>query len=119
MPMGYFLLAVILSARLFLGSLFEREIIQKLSSKINRAARRNYLGARLRHACIGSALAGRNLSKSVQNQTESLGEAPSGLLISRHAARGNYTTDLSDFTDFSGRTPKGILVFWVALRARN
>ena len=33
----------------------------------------------------------RNLSKSIQNQTESLGEAPAGLLISRHASRGNYS----------------------------
>ena len=75
---------------LYWESLFEREIFQKSDSKSLRFAL-NSLGVRLRHTWAGSALAGRNLSKSIQNQTESLGEAPSGLLISRHAARGNYS----------------------------
>ena len=51
---------------------------------------RNYRGVRAPAARLGLECAThRNFSKSIQNQTESL------------------------------RTPKGILVFWVALRARN
>ena len=45
------------------GSLCEREIIQKLNSKIN------YLVHRTAH--LGECPSGRNLSKSFQNQTES------------------------------------------------
>ena len=65
------------------GSLFEREINQKLRTKINK----KFIGVhRTAHFFLGSRLTARNLTESIQNQTESWGCMPDGILRG-HAAR--------------------------------
>ena len=59
------------------GSLFEREIYQKLSLKIIQKYFRVRRSAHLFLKCPS----GRNLTESIQNQTESLGSTPKGILM--------------------------------------
>jgi len=65
------------------GSLFEREINQKLGLKINQKLIRV---RRTAHFFLGSRLTARNLTESIQNQTKSWGCMPDGILRG-HAAR--------------------------------
>ena len=95
------------------GSLFEREIIefhstfsrhgnaqasltlliwlnekvQKLSSKINQ----KFIGVRRSAHLFLGCPSGRNLTESIQNQTESLGSTPKGILRGRRPSGGNLS----------------------------
>ena len=78
----------------YIGVALRAEINQKLNSKLIalRAEIRSYAYGIL---ILGVALRARNLTKSIQNQTES-GRSPCGTsFISRHASRGNYAKFIS------------------------
>ena len=92
------------------GSLFEREIYQKLSLKI---IQKYFRVRRSAHLFLGCP-SGRNLTESIQNQTESWGSMPDGILMSRRSSSGNYSklkTKLNKILMLmrAGEAPTGLL----------
>ena len=96
-------------------------LLSRHASRVNKL--RIYLillifwGVRLRHTYIGSALAGRNLSKiKFKNYSKIYSGAPVVLFYLECPAGGNQTTDLSEFSDFLGRTPAAYGMVFLYLR---